>query len=187
MKADDSIKRHPLKNFFIKKDMQMRLILKILLAVVIASVITTAVLALVYYIKSGSGYFYFMSNNLMDDLQRQSILKTILPSLLIAEAVSVVLGAAIGFFASRKYALPIFKIEQWLDRVISGEHDARMFFREKEEFEDITSKCNILSEHLVSTFSELRNQIVDVEKSVTDEDVKKKLSVILAKLPESKK
>ena len=184
MKKPNGYQRRPVKNFFIKKDLQIRLIFKILISVIFTAIITTAVMAAVYYYKSGSGYFYFMSNDLMEDLQRQSILKTILPSLLIAEFVSIVLGFSIGLFSSRKFALPVYKIEQWLDKIIKGEFGTKIFFREKEEFKEMTYKCNLLSDSLVKKFSSINEQLSSIEQSVSDPLVKEKISEVKKVLPD---
>lgn len=186
MTAQKTFKRHPIKNFLIKKDMQMRYIAKILWAVVFTAIITTVVLAAVYYVKSGSGYFYFMSNDLMEDLKRQSILETILPSLIIAEAVSVLVGILIGLFSSRKIALPVFKIEQWLQKLVDGDYGARLIFREKEEFQTMSRLCNQVSESLVSMFGRVHDDLEATEKSLQDEEAKAKLAALRNSLPNPK-
>jgi methyl-accepting chemotaxis protein len=180
-KIDGSSER---KGFFVKKDLQIRFILKIVVSVVLTAVITTAVLAAVYYYKSGSGYFFFMSNNLHDALQRQSILQTILPSLVIAELVSILLGVAIGLFSSRKLAVPIYNIEQWLASIIQGKFGAKIRFKEKEEFIKISTQCNLLSDSLVNVFSHLYDELSKAEESVSDKSSKEKIARIRKMLPD---
>lgn len=174
-------KRRYVKNFFIKKDLQKRYIYKIILSVVLAAAITTGILGAFYYAKSGTGYFYFMSNNLNEELQRQNMLQTILPSLLVAELVSILIGFWIGLFSSRKLAVPIYKIETWIAKLKKGDLNAKIGFREKGEFSELCTLCNSLSDKLHEVFSETDQKLSALEKNA-DAGIKKEISEIREKL-----
>jgi len=165
-----------LKNFFLKKDLQLRYIAKIVSFIVFTAALTIAVLGFVYHIKGGDGYFYFMPNDLSQDLIRQSMLKTILPALIIAELLSVLIGIVIGFISSRKFAVPIYKIEQWAGLLTAGKYGAQITFREKDEFVTLTRECNNLSNSLKERFSSIEAQIGVIENSTSDASTKVKLA-----------
>lgn len=184
MQNPEAKQRSFIKNFFVKKDLQIRITLEIVVAVFITAVITTAIIAVVYYFKSGSGYFYFMSNSLTDDIVTQSILKTILPSLLIAEIISIVLGVGIGLFSSRRLAVPLFRIEQWLAEIIQGKYGTRITFREKEEFKKLSLQCNLVSNSLVNMFNLLYEEIGKAETSAVSREEKEKFTRIKKMLPD---
>lgn len=170
--------------FFIKKELQIRLMAQILVPVILTAVITTGIIAAVYYQKAGNGYFYFMSNDLTQGMQAQNILKTILPSLVIAEIVSVLLGFGLGLFSSRKLALPIHSIEQWLAKIMQGKFGAKIAFKKKEEFVRLSAQCNLISDSLVNIFSHLHAELEMAEKTVADADAKAKISKIIKMLPD---
>ncbi len=175
--------RRPVKNFLIKKDLQLRFIFKIVISVFITSAITLATLSAVYYYKSGSGYFYFMSNDLAQDLQRQSILATVLPSLVIAEIVSILLGVAIGLASSRKFAVPIYKIETWISNMLSGNLGSKIAFREKEEFRTLTVHCNSLSDYLAEVFKDLEKKLNELDQATMNDKAREKVAAIKKSLP----
>lgn len=169
------IHRHPIKNFFIKKDLQLNYIKRIIIMVILTAVLTIMILAGVYYYKFGSGYFYYISGDLLGDLERQSIIYTILPSLVLAEIISVMLGIIIGLFSSRKFAVPIYKIESWLLEMLKGNFSARITFREKEEFKTLALNCNAFSLELESIFKDLFAKLNDIETGTENEKVKAKI------------
>lgn len=181
--SSKTYQRRPVKNFLIKRDLQLRFIFKIVISVFITSAITLATLSAVYYYKSGSGYFYFMSNDLAQDLQRQSILATILPSLLIAEVVSVLLGLGIGLVSSRKFAVPIYKMENWISSMLAGNLGSKIAFREKEEFRTLTVHCNSLSDYLTEILKDLERKLNDLEQSTMNDKAREKVAAIKKGLP----
>jgi methyl-accepting chemotaxis protein len=147
--------RHPVTNFFIKRPLQIKITLHILISVICTSLLTTVVLALVYFIKSPGGHFYYISNDIMQDLKLTNILGVILPSLLIAQAVSIVVGIGIGLYSSRKVAVPIYKFERWVGQLVHGNLNIKMSFRENEEMEELTKQCNQFVDYYRKVFHDL--------------------------------
>ncbi len=161
----DSERRHPIKNFLIKKDIQVRIILRVIGLVSLVSVITAVVMVAVYYSKSKSGYLYFMSQNILDDLQRQNILMVILPTLFISEIISVAVGIWLSLYSSRKVAVPIYKVEQWAGALRNGDLTARIRFREKESMRSLTDHCNVVTEKLERDFKAIHEIIENMGKT----------------------
>ena len=104
--------RQPVKNFFIKKSIQIKVIAKILFIILATALLTTVTVSLVYNSKSQSGSFYYMSNDTKQDLELKNILEVILPSVIGAQLVTLLIGLGIGLFSSRKIAVPIYKFEK---------------------------------------------------------------------------
>jgi formate hydrogenlyase subunit 3/multisubunit Na+/H+ antiporter MnhD subunit len=92
--------RQPFRHFFIKKSMQLKIIFEILFVVLLTAVITTVSLTVVYNSKSHNGSFYYMSNDIRQDLELKNILEFILPSVVAAQIFSIVIGLGIGLFSS---------------------------------------------------------------------------------------
>jgi hypothetical protein len=148
--------RKPLGNFFIKKALQIRLITKIVIATIIATFISSGCLLLVYYIKYKSVLLYQMDQ--MTNLAKENIVFIILPSLLISALVNFIMALCIGLYASRKYAVPIYKLENWARLLKEGKITAKIQFREKEEMKELSSCCNELSSDLLYKLAELKLQ-----------------------------
>ena len=85
----DKHTRRRVKNFFIKKSIQIRMITGIFFTVLVMSLITTALLAFIYNIKAQQGSFYYMSNDVMQDLELTSVLGIILPPIVTVEIIAI--------------------------------------------------------------------------------------------------
>ena len=150
--------RKPLGNFFIKRALQVRLMLKIVFTVLSATLISSGSLLLVYYLRYKSVLLYQMDQ--MTNLTKENIIFIILPSLLISALVNLVLAGGIGLYASRKYAVPVYKLEHWARLLREGKITAKIRFREKEEMKELTDYCNDLSMDLLKKLLEIKKQVV---------------------------
>ena len=150
--------RKPISNFFIKKSLQIRLIAKIVVAALASTLLTAACLIIVYYLKYQTVVVYQL-DKLTQELSREHIIFLILPTLLMSSIVSLVLSFGVGLYSSRKYAVPIYKLEQWASLLQKGKMSAMLRFREKEEMKELSDKCNLLA-------SELRFRFIDIQKGV---------------------
>jgi len=133
--------RKPVGNFFIKKSLQIRLIFNVMTVSIISSIVSSGTLLLVYFYKYDTTVLY-MFNEFNNALQKESIIRLILPTLVISSVVALALAFGIGLYASRKYAVPVFKIEQWASQILNGDMTSVLRFREKEEMRDLSNKCN---------------------------------------------
>jgi signal transduction histidine kinase len=115
------------------------------------------------------------------ELSRENILEIIFPALLISAAVSIILSLGIGLYSSRKYAVPIYKIEQWLSLLLQGKISTTLQFREKEEMKDLSDKCNNLGVKLTSTFQELQTKINALKEENIAPELVNKLEDIVSK------
>jgi methyl-accepting chemotaxis protein len=158
--------RQPLKNFFIKKSMQLKIIAKILFIILITALFTTVTVSLVYNSKSQNGSFYYMSNDMKQDLELKNILEVILPSVIAAQLITLFIGLGIGLFSSRKIAVPIYKFEKWVSQLKSGNLLTRIEFREKSEMEDLTSECNSFAEFYRKKFLEIDDAVSSIEAKI---------------------
>ena len=140
-----------------KKSLQMRLIIHIVAAVFLTTLVSLASMALVYFIKYKTVIMYQLDQQ-TQNLTHQNILSLILPSLLFSALVNLMLAIGIGFYASRKYAIPIYKLEQWCSLVLQGKMTAILQFREKEELEELSFKCNELTQFFRDRFQTIKEQ-----------------------------
>jgi hypothetical protein len=171
--------RQPVKNFFIKKSMQLKVIAKIVFIILITALLTTVTVSLVYNSKSQSGSFYYMSNDTKQDLELKNILEVILPSVIGAQLVTLLIGLGVGLFSSRKIAVPIYKFEKWVSQLKTGNLLTRLEFREKTEMEDLTHECNTLADFYRKKFMDIDAALSSIEnKPTADPNTKEKIKEI---------
>ncbi|MBD3347235.1 MAG: HAMP domain-containing protein [Chitinivibrionales bacterium] len=142
--------RKPLGNFFIKKSLQLNLTLRILGAMILATLISGGTIVLAYYIRTQSVLFYQLEAT--GNLSKESIFYIILPSLIISIIVNIIVAIFIGLYASRKYAVPIYKLEQWAKLIGNGKLHARLRFREQNEMRELSDHFNTLVDDLREKF-----------------------------------
>jgi methyl-accepting chemotaxis protein len=147
--------RKPFAHFFIKRDLQVRLILKIVLAVVISTLVTAATLLLVFALKYHGVLFYMMDR--MTNLTKEDIISILLPTVAISGIANIIVALFVGLYASRKYAVPIYKLEQWASLLGEGNMTVELRFREKEEMKDLSHKCN----HVTTS---MRNKLLEIKR-----------------------
>ncbi|MDR2577361.1 MAG: hypothetical protein LBC70_00925 [Chitinispirillales bacterium] len=150
--------RKPVGNFFVKKSLQVGLIIKVMTVAVLSAIISSASLLLVYWLKYHTIAIYIWNQN-NNNLHKEHIINLILPTLVISSIVGILAAFGIGLYASRKYAVPVYKIEQWVTLLLSGKMTAVLKFREREEMKELAQKCNDLG-------TMLRDTMLDVKKSV---------------------
>ncbi len=159
--------RHPFRNFFLKKRLQLQIISTVLLMVLATSIITTIILGIIYNAKAKGGNFFYMSNNVMQDLELTSILGLILPALIAAQAVTLIIGAAVGLFSSRKAAVPVYKLEKWASQIKKGHLKTQLGFREENAMKDLEIQCNALSDTYMHTFKDIDTALRNIEEDKT--------------------
>jgi methyl-accepting chemotaxis protein len=175
----DKVQRKPIANFFIKRSLQVRLIFKIVIAALLSTLFSSGSLILVYYMKYQTVIVYQL-DKLSQELNREHIVFLILPSLLVSALVSIFVSFCIGLYASRKYAVPVYKLEQWATLLRGGKLNALLHFREKEEMKELSDRCNLLAGELRSRFSEIKNQAETLRQNPATAAVAADLEKIIA-------
>ena len=182
--------RKPISNFFIKKELQIRLIKRIVAAVLIATIVSVATLLLTYLVKYKSTVIYQVTFETVDSSSeseeagasisdREKITSLILPSILISGIINILIAIGIGLYASRKYAVPIFKLEQWVKLLLEGQMAAKLRFREKEEMKELCDSCNELSDELRNKFDQISKYTNELSKDEKGSEVAKKIQDVL--------
>ncbi len=153
----DKSSRKPISNFLIKRSLQTGIIMNVFIMMILTSVLTCGILGWFYNAKSQHGSFFYMSNDVMQDLELTNILGIILPALVAAQIVSLVIAFAIGLFSSRKVAVPVYKIEKWAAQLRAGNLNTRLVFREKEQkmTSELTRECNAVVDYYRAVFAEI--------------------------------
>lgn len=159
--------RKPIRHFFIKRALQIRMIINIVAAVLITTILSVGTMTLVYFLKYNTVIMYQLDQE-TQNLTHQSIVSLLLPSLLFSAIVNILVAAGIGFYASRKYAIPIYKLEQWSSLILQGKMTAVLQFREKEELKELSDKCNEATHFLRGRLQTVKKHVEELKKSHKD-------------------
>lgn len=154
-----------------------------MVAVLIATLTSSAILLVTYFIKFQSVAFYrVILNHNLDIPPRENIVFIILPSLIASVLVNLLVALCIGFYASRKYAVPVYKLEQWADLLKKGYIAAKLRFREKDEFKELSTNCNALATSLQVRFLAIQTECALLRAQHPDSESVKKIEAQLAEL-----
>jgi methyl-accepting chemotaxis protein len=177
---ESKVSRKPIGNFFIKRALQIRLIMKIVTSALIATVVTSGSLILVYFIKYQTIIVYQL-DKLTQELSREHLIFVILPTLLFSAIVNILISFGVGMYASRKYAVPIYKLEQWCNLLLLGKFSAILRFREKEEMKELSDKFNDLSGGIRSKLLLVQTEIEKIKKEIPEAAAHtKEIDIVLA-------
>ncbi len=149
-------------NYSIKRQMQMRLFLKVLSVVLLGLVLSSAI-------------FFYMSNQEVGETYRQfhiqarNFLDFLLPGIAIAFMVGLVVAISIALFFPHKIAGPLYRIEREVKEMV-GEGDLRVRFtvRDGDEVGDLADALNTMVGKLRTKIERL-NAVAD-ELSALSED-----------------
>jgi signal transduction histidine kinase len=177
----NAVVRKPVGNFFIKKSLQLGLIVKILTASIVSSLVAAGTLFLVYYQMYRSTAVYMFDHG-TNALSHESIAHLIVPTLGISTAVSLLLAFGIGLYASRKYAVPVFKIEQWASQLLSGKLTATLRFREREEMKELSNRCNELGTMFRETMLEIQKDVKALQAAGVKEPAVGRMAEMVGKM-----
>lgn len=173
------VNRRAIGNFFIKRSIQIRLIKNIVFSGIISTIVSSSSLFFVYYLRYKTVVVYQL-DRITQDLSRESIFNILLPTLAISAIVSIILSLGIGLYSSRKYAVPIYKLEQWVSLLLKGKLSASLQFREKEEMSELSDKCSNLSKELQKTFIRIRSQIERLKEENASSEAIQNLENVLS-------
>ncbi len=173
------INRRPIGNFFIKRALQIKLIRNIVFSGIISTIVSSSSLFFVYYLRYKTVVVYQL-DRITQDLSRENIFDILLPALLISAIVSIMLSFGIGLYSSRKYTVPIYKLEQWISLLLQGKFSATMQFREKDEMSELSGKCHNLGVELQKTFISIRTQVERLKEENASPEAIQNLENILS-------
>ncbi|MDR0306758.1 MAG: hypothetical protein LBI42_07965 [Chitinispirillales bacterium] len=173
--------RKPLGNFFIKKALQLRLIMRVAAVAVISSVVSSGVLLLVYYLRYETVVVY-QWNQVNNELMRENIINLLLPTLIISSFAGLVVALGIGFYASRKYAVPIYKMEHWAASLLKGKMTTVLKFREHEEMKELSQKCNELSSSFRTTLLAIKKKVDVLQNKYPQDPDVESIEALLSKM-----
>lgn len=134
--------RRSVINYSIKKQMQFRLLARIMLIALIATGIAAAV-------------FYFYSNQEIGQsfkqfhIQARTFLDLLLPAIVVALIIGIVIAFSMAIFFPHRIAGPLYRMERELkEKVGEGDLTVRFSVRKGDELGELAQALNIMIEKL---------------------------------------
>jgi methyl-accepting chemotaxis protein len=171
--------RKPFRNFVFAPHVQWPQIVRNGLLVAFTSVGTAMIVLLVYHGEFGDDSFYIMEqNSTMYPVDRSGLMALLVPAVGGTALAGMLLGWLLTLGASRRIALPVYKVGQWAQRVADGDLHVRLGFRGGDDLEGLADNCN-------AALDSIRGGILEVEKISQDEkipeEVRNRLGAILSR------
>lgn len=173
------LSRKPLANFVFYPAIQWPQIVRNCLLVTVTALLSGLMIVLLYQWQYGSTSIYVMDqDSAFFPLERRSLVILLLPALVSAILMAILLGWLLALAASRRIALPIFKVIQWSKKVSEGNLRTQLAFRPGDRLDELARSCNVALEQVRAGFEDLRD--LEREESLTEEQ-RTKIRMILAR------
>jgi methyl-accepting chemotaxis protein len=171
--------RRPLKNFVFYPAIQWPQIMRNCMLVSVTAILAGAMILALYHWQYGSTSVYVMDRQAaFYPLERQQLLALLMPALLSAMTVAILLGWLLALSASRRIALPIYKVIQWNRKVAEGNLRATLGFRPGDSLDELARSCNSTMDFVRSGYEDLLE--IERDPSVPQE-VRERIRMILAR------
>lgn len=178
--------RRSVINYSIKRQMQFRLLARVMFIALIAAGLTSV-------------FFYFYSNQEIGQSFKQfhvharSFLDLLLPAVVVALAIGVVMAFVIALFFPHRIAGPLYRIERELkERVGDGDFTVKFSLRKGDEVGELADALNIMIEKLKLKIVKIKiasDELASISDNVNKggEEHIKKLSELAKKMQEAVK
>ena len=171
--------RKPFGNFVFEPKIQWPQILRNGLMSLFTSMGTAGAILWIYHKEFGDASIYVVDrNSVCFSLDHSGLLAVLTPAIAGPTIAGVLLGWLLTLGASRRIALPIYKVKQWAEKVSTGDLHARLGFRHGDGLESLAESCNSLVDTVRSGYVELEKMSLD-EK--IPEEVRNRLGDILSR------
>jgi len=158
-----TLKRHPLANYLIKPRLQIRLTIFFILVVTVGTFCSLALFSLIKRLPYDGMETFRVA---------WFLLESFAPALWVMLTVSIIVGVLAGLYASRKVALPIYKVEQWAAELEKGNMKRPLGMRDNDYWEEMATYCNNFLKNIKSDFNQIE-EISHKSSDTTKEALKK--------------
>ena len=160
------------KNYFIKKDFQIRFIVKFCTLVILGAVVSGTI---IYAMSISTVTTTFENSRLII----KSTAEFILPAVLLSSTIVVLLlglaTVAITLVASNRVAGPIYRMKKDIREVASGNLRKKFSLRHRDEGKDLAASLNEMTKTLKEDIEKIKQAIAKLESCAETEGCKDKL------------
>ncbi len=161
---------HRRRHFIIEGNFQTRFILRFILVVVGATLLSTAAILGLFYFKYQYGGANFENIVIMVTSEGQTdvtgLFQVVLTPLIAANLFVLCIIVPFSLFYSHKIAGPIYRLEQSLDLLLSGDMDFIITLRKHDEFKYLADKMNALIDYMRRNVGEVRSSYRLIQEKI---------------------
>ena len=160
------------KQFYIKKDYQLRFILKFCLIILVGAFISTGLL------------FLFSQGTLTSSFEHSRLLVrntsfAILPAAILTNIITLILitlaSIVVVLFISHKIAGPMFRFEKDLNEIGQGDLTKKVTLRKKDQFTDMADSLNNMTTNLHGKVLAIQTEVEQLLESASKQKAPEKL------------
>jgi len=167
--AAESYKR---RIFFIKKEFQIRFILKFCILLLVGIAISTGLLFLFSQDTLTSS---FEQSRLVIESTGQAILPSVIYTNLITLGLVTLATIVVTLFVSHKIAGPMFRFEKELKQVAEGDLTKRVVLRKKDQITDMAGSLNDMISSLHEKLLDIQTDVERIRQSASRQNAPKEL------------
>ncbi|MFQ5646592.1 MAG: HAMP domain-containing protein [bacterium] len=135
------------KNYLSKRDLQIKMIAKLVLMVLASTLISILITSVLYYELSNVPFkgdipFYYVTEDIPAEGTMPTAFDVLFPGLMVTGVIMVVVTSVIGVFATHKIAGAIYRFQLNSKEVGAGNLSIDIKLRDKDEFHDLAGDFN---------------------------------------------
>ncbi len=161
---------HRRRHFIVEGNFQTRFILRFILVVVGATLLSTAAILGLFYFKYRYRGADFENIVIMVTSKGQTdvtgLFQIVLTPLIAANLFVLCIIVPFSLFYSHKIAGPIYRLEQSLDLLLSGDMDFIITLRKNDEFKYLAAKMNALIDYMRRNVGEVRSSYRLIQEKI---------------------
>ena len=169
-KKDRTFKKRKLR--FIKKDFQLKFILKFCLLILAGVIISTGAL---FFFSSGTLTSCFKDSRLVITNTSLAILPTVIYTNLITLGLITIASIAVTLIVSHRLFGPLYRFEKDLQEIGRGNLVKHISLRKEDQLKDFVVSINNMTASLHSKVSHIQSEVFQVIKSASLENVPKEI------------
>jgi len=163
MVEERSFKDRKKLNLTVKREFQRWMLKQVLVAVVFSSVVAAVILY--FYARQEVVDSFFTAH-----IKIRRVSDLLLPVICAGSAVSLAVGVFLSLFLPQKIAGPIYRIEQGLVQIGSGDLTTVITLRDNDTLKDLAENVNKSTASLRSQVHEAKAGCMELEKAVLEGD-----------------
>lgn len=161
---------HKRRQYFVKKEFQLKFILKFCLLVLIGTIISTGIL---FLLSQNTLTSYFQQSRLVIKSTGTAILPSVVYTNLITLGLVAVATIIVTLFVSHKMAGPMFRFEKDLENIGKGDLTNKVTLRKKDQMTDMADSLNAMTAGLhkkvIGVQTELANILKAFEQNASED------------------
>ncbi len=160
------------RQYFVKKEFQLKFILKFCLLVLIGTIISTGIL---FLLSQNTLTSSFQQSRLVIKSTGMAILPSVVYTNLITLGLVAIATIIVTLFVSHKIAGPMFRFEKELRNIGGGDLTKKVILRKRDQMTGMTDSLNAMTAGLHEKVLRIQTEVVNILESASRQNAPKDL------------